>query len=122
MNKQIKSALVYSAAAVGAFVAGIESSWAADFKSTAGKVHEQFQGAADLISGGAYIGGAAFGVQAAMKLREHSENPQQTRLSKPLTFGVVSGALLALPSFLSVGTDSMGFDQKNSLSKGTLGR
>lgn len=120
MNKKIKSALVYSAATMGALVAGMESSWAKDFKDVGGKVQEQFQSAADLISGGAYLGGAAFGVQAALKLREHSENPQQTRLSKPLTMGAISGMLLALPSFLSVGTDSMGLDQKNSLSKGTL--
>lgn len=122
MNKKIKSALVYSAAVAGALFAGVESAWAGTFKDASNKVHDQFQGAADLISGGSYIAGAAFGVQAAMKLREHSENPQQTRLSKPLTFGVVSGALLALPSFLSVGTESMGFEQKNSLTKGTLGR
>ena len=81
--------------------------------------HGQLQGAADLISGGAYVGGAATGVSALLKLRNYSENPQQTRLSKPLVLMVVSGGLLALPSMLDSNASSLGL-QQSSLEKGVL--
>ena len=114
--------LGYSLAAVGLFILGSEPAMAIEFNVVAGKLDDQFKGAADLISGGSYLAGAGFGVQAALKFREHNENPQQTKLSKPLTYAMVAGALLGLPSFLSVGSDSAGLTKKNDINGSVLGQ
>lgn len=55
-----------------------------------------------IMKGVAYLAGAIFGVKAAIQLRDHTENPQQTRLSKPLTSMTVSTAGLALPGVLDM--------------------
>lgn len=118
---KIISASLHGAAAIALF-AFADSALAKTFSDVAGSINGQFQGAANLISGGSYLAGAGFGVQSALKFREHNENPNQTRLSKPLTYAAVAGALLGLPSFLTVGADSAGLQQKNSLNQSVLGQ
>lgn len=117
---KIISASLHGIGAIALFAFG-DSAMAKDFADVATNLNSQFQSAADLISGGAYLGGAGMGVQSALKFREHNENPQQVKLSKPLTYALVSGALLGLPSFLSVGADSAGLEDKNSLGSSVLG-
>jgi|SRR5476651_192022 len=126
MTKQLKSALVRAAG----FAAGMASialfadhAMAETIADVANNTTTNFQSIADVISGGAYLGGAGFGVKAAMKLREHHENPQQVKLSAPVTYGLVAGALLGLPTFLTVGGDStLGTGgAKNTLQKNVLG-
>ncbi len=63
-------------------------------------------GVNNLITGGAYLLGVAFGVKAALKLKEHNESEGRTKLSTPLTLGVVSALLLALPTFLKSGVET----------------
>lgn len=63
-------------------------------------------GVNNLITGGAYLMGVAFGVKAALKLKEHNESEGRTKLSTPLTLGVVSALLLALPTFLKSGVET----------------
>lgn len=123
VKKNVLTALGYAAGAIGMFVLGMDSAFAMDFKQVAGNLQGQFQGGADLISGGSYLVGAGLGVQAALKFKEHNDNAQQVKMSKPLTYAVVSGCLLALPSFLTVGGDStFGDGQSNSgICKGNLG-
>lgn len=123
IKKNIIAACGYAASALGMFALGMDSALALDFNNVATTLNGQFQGAADLISGGAYLVGAGLGVQAALKFKEHNENPQQVKLSKPLTYAMVAGCLLALPSFLTVGGDST-FGEgsaKNGLCSGVLG-
>ncbi len=117
---KIISASLHGIGALALFAFG-DSALAKDFGDIAANINGQFQGAADLISGGAYLGGAGMGVQSALKFKEHNENPNQTKLSKPLTYAAVAGALLGLPSFLSVGADSAGLTEKNSLGSSVLG-
>ena len=125
MTKQLKSAL----ARVAGFAAGFASlalfadhAMAITIADVGTNTTANYQSIADVISGGAYLGGAGFGVKAAMKLRDHHENPQQTKLSAPITYGLVAGALLGLPTFLTVGGDStLGQNgTKNSLQKNVL--
>lgn len=71
-----------------------------------GIVNNTLSGANNLITGGAYLLGVAFGVKAALKLKEHNESEGRTKLSTPLTLGVVSAMLLALPSFLKTGVET----------------
>ncbi len=119
MNKTSKKILGYTLGAVGALLIA-EPAMAAPLKAALGTMQDQFQSMADLITGGAYIGGAAFAVNGAMKLRDHSENPSQTPLKKPFILFTVATLLAALPSILTTGTDSVGFSEKNSLQKGVL--
>lgn len=122
MNKKsAMSALGYAVGSVSLFLLGTEAAHAMDFTNLAGNLNSQFQSAADLISGGSYLVGAGMGVQSALKFKEHNENPQQTKLSKPLTYAIVAGALLGLPSFLSVGSDSAGLTNKNTVNTSVLG-
>ena len=57
-----------------------------------------------------------------MGLKEHSDNPNGGKISKHFITLGVSAALLALPSTLSVGMDSGGLENRNSLDSGVLGK
>lgn len=88
--------------------------------AVAGNVKGQFGDIADMIGGASYIMGAGFGIRGALKLKEHNENPQQIKLSQPLTNLIVAGALLALPSVMSTGSGTIFGDgaSKTSISGG----
>lgn len=73
--------------------------------------HNGLSGVALLMGGISYLGGALFGVKSAIQLRDHTENPQQTRLSKPLTSATVSTSLLALPGFYQMIENTFGLVQ-----------
>lgn len=60
-----------------------------------------------LLSGFAYLAGAFFGVRGAVQLRDHSEHPGQTRLSKPLFSVGASTSLLALPGVFGMLSESV---------------
>ena len=95
-------------AAIGAMLGDYSAMQAAvDAKGVADQVKGNFGAIADLMGGGAYLAGAGFGIQAALKFKAHNENPQQVKLSQPLTYAVVAGALLSLPTFLTTGADTM---------------
>ncbi len=101
--KKVLKAFVGLAAIGSPFMAS-----AVDVAGLATTAEGQLDSVADLISSGAYIIGAATGVMSLLKFKEHNENPQQSKISKPITLLAVSGGLLALPSFLTVGQDSLG--------------
>lgn len=112
-NKKIhkKSTCAYALAALGFCAIGFALgdspalALAVDLKTVADQIRSNFQGIADLMSGGSYLAGAAFGIQAALKFKAHNENPQQVKLSQPITYALVAGALLSLPTYLTVGSD-----------------
>lgn len=110
-HRQQKTALAYGLAALGCSAIGFALgdspalAMAVDIKDVANQIRSNFQGVADLMSGGAYLAGAAFGIQSALKFKTHNENPQQVKLSQPMTYALVAGALLSLPTFLTIGTD-----------------
>ncbi len=72
-------------------------------------VNDSDAGLRNLLTGFAYLAGAMFGVRSAVLLRDHTENPGNVRLSKPLMAGTVSTALLALPGVYSMLAESVGF-------------
>jgi hypothetical protein len=78
-----------------------------DAASVANNIRGNFASIADLLGGGSYLAGAAMGIQSALKFKAHNENPQQVKLSQPMTYAAVAGALLALPTFLTTGSDTM---------------
>lgn len=123
IKKNTLKGLGFAASSLGMLFLGMDSASAATFSDVAINLGKQFQGGADLISGGSYLVGAGLGVQAALKFKEHNDNAQQVKMSKPLTYAIVSGCLLALPSFLTVGGDStFGDDSSTSgICSGNLG-
>jgi len=62
----------------------------------------------DLLEAVAAIAGIVFGLKALVQLKEHSDAPHQHKLSKPITSMVVSGCLLALPTFIIAMGDTFG--------------
>lgn len=80
---------------------------AATIGDVASNVGGSFTAIADLFSGASYLAGAGLGIQSALKFKDHNTNPQQTKLSTPMTYALVAGALLALPSFIGTATDTM---------------
>lgn len=86
-----------------------EMAWAAIDSMGSAADHitkDQLPAVAGIFGGLMYLAGSIFGVKAALQLRDNTENPQQTRLSKPLTSMAVSGSLLALPGFMEMFSDT----------------
>ncbi len=54
-----------------------------------------------LVTGFAYLAGVVFAFKAALYFKDHTNNPTQVKLSKPITAMVIASCLLSLPSFLS---------------------
>lgn len=113
-------AVALGALSVAAFIFP-EMAFAAELKTSMQKISSQGQAVADVLSGGAYLAGIGTGIKSGLLFKDHNENPNNTKLSKPITYALVTGMLLALPSFLTVGADSAGLENKNSLSGGVLG-
>ncbi len=59
----------------------------------------------------AYIGGIVFGMKCAFTLKEVNESKGQVKLSKALFYFVCAGLLIALPTFITTGIDSLGYNQ-----------
>lgn len=105
--KKYTPALSYLASGLALFVLGTEPAWAIDVGGVMRNLTSNAQPVADGISMGSYIVGAASVFQSFMKFKEHQENPQQVKLKSPLTYLAVGGGLIALPSSITVGADSM---------------
>ena len=105
-NRISLQAVAYAAGAV-AVCAFPGLADAATIGKVAGNVSTSFGALADLIVAGSYLGGAGLGIQAALKFKAHNENPQQVKLSAPIVYSLVAACLLALPSFIQTGTDSL---------------
>ena len=61
----------------------------------------------DMILDGMFIAGIASAGMAAFKFKEHSENPQNTKLSKPLIYLLASGLLVGLPAIVNLTSESV---------------
>lgn len=71
--------------------------------SVACNATESFDNIFSLVSGLSYLTGALFAIRAAMHFKDHTDNPQQVKLSKPFTTLLVSALLLTLPSAVDAG-------------------
>lgn len=76
----------------------------------ASNMAQSMQGLSDLVEVLAYIGGIAFAIKGAISFKEYNdlndlndlnETQEAMPLIKPLTMMIVSGMLLAMPTFLS---------------------
>ena len=57
-------------------------------------------GMVDLLSFMAYLIGITMGMNGALKLKAHNENPDRVPISQPLTMMMISAMMISLPSFL----------------------
>lgn len=60
-----------------------------------------------LVTKGMFLAGIASGGMAALKFKEHSDNPQQVKLSKPLIYLLASGMLVGLPAMLDMSATTL---------------
>ncbi len=63
----------------------------------------------DFIGALSYICGIALGIKGILKLKEHNESKGQVKLVIPIVLVISSAMLLALPSVVSIGTQTLGF-------------
>ena len=61
-----------------------------------------------------FVGGLVTGGMSALKFKEHNENPNQTKLSKPITYLLVSAALIGIPTYLGTMTNTLNGDGHQS--------
>lgn len=89
-------------AAIALFVLGCGSALA---EESIGTVADHVVGSGtftsllDLFTGFCYLTGTVFGIKSTLQLRDHTNNPQQSKLSKPIVSMGIMGTLLALPTF-----------------------
>ena len=60
----------------------------------------------NLLSAGAYIGGAVLGISGALRLKNHAENPTQEKMAPGLARLIAGGAIAAAPAILNTLTQS----------------
>ena len=107
MKKNLLKVVGYSFASAACLLVATEPALAVGFNDVASNVKEQFSGVLDVMSGLAYIGGVGFGIKSAMKLKEYNEQQGKVPLSTPIMLALVAAILIALPTFLSKGQESV---------------
>lgn len=80
-------------------------------------ITEGLKSVVQVISIFSYLAGLAFGIKAALKLKEHNESKGQVPLSQPVTTAIVAAFLIALPSLLTVAAETMFGSDANLLNK-----
>jgi hypothetical protein len=101
-DKFLKNVFQWGALTAIAVLAMPEFSWA----QTINEVITDFQGSEmnafpNLLSAGAYIGGAVLGVSGALKLKAHAEAPASEKMAPGIARLVAGGAIAAAPAILN---------------------
>ena len=96
--------LIPSILPVGAALAQVT-----DIGDVASGLQAQAGDIADLIGAAAFILGICLGIAGLLKFRQYSQNPNDpsARLSTAFTLVFVGAALVAIPTTLGVGVDSL---------------
>ncbi|MBA0218806.1 hypothetical protein H4F33_13945 [Pectobacterium brasiliense] len=71
------------------------------------RLTDQLTNISKLAVGVMFVGGLVTGGMSALKFKEHNENPNQTKLSKPITYLLVSAALIGIPTYLGTMTNTL---------------
>jgi hypothetical protein len=106
MNKGLKN-IAYLGMLSALMLVAIDPAMAQGLDRITNPVKAQLPAVADVLSIIAYIAGVGFGIKAALKLKESNESKGQVPLSQPITLAIVAGVLLALPTMLSVASESV---------------
>ena len=111
--------------AVGVLLGDHATILGVDAAGISNTVRNNFGAIADLLGGGSYLAGAGFGIQSALKFKAHADDNRQNNIVKPIAYAGVAGALLALPTFLTTGSDTLfgqGSGDATSIDGNGLGR
>lgn len=65
----------------------------------------------NLLTGIAYLAGVVFGIRTAILLKDHTDNPGQVRLSRPVTAMVACTLFMGLPSTVTTLVSTFKMDQ-----------
>lgn len=60
-----------------------------------------------MVGGAGYLGGIAFGAAAALKFKQHRDNPTQVSIGFPLVYLTIAVGLVYMPSLLSEGRNTL---------------
>ena len=110
-NKSVVFTLALAAASSLVFT-GIAD--AETVSGVAGRLTDQLTNISKLAVGVMFVGGLVTGGMSALKFKEHNENPNQTKLSKPITYLLVSAALIGIPTYLGTMTNTLNGDGHKS--------
>lgn len=119
MNKKIVKLAGLMTATVSA-LAFTDIAMARDAADVASGLFGQLSDMGDLVTGSMFLAGLGVGGLSALKFKEHNEDPRQTKLSKPVTYALVSAALIGLPTYLQTATSTLNGDggSNNSFDSG----
>ena len=113
MNLSIKKAVLATATIAGSVLLA-QTAGAETVSEVAGRLTEQLTNISKLAVGVMFVGGLVTGGMSALKFKEHNENPNQTKLSKPITYLLVSAALIGIPTYLGTMTNTLNGDGHKS--------
>ena len=113
MNLSIKKAVLATATIAGRVLLA-QTAGAETVSEVAGRLTEQLTNISKLAVGVMFVGGLVTGGMSALKFKEHNENPNQTKLSKPITYLLVSAALIGIPTYLGTMTNTLNGDGHKS--------
>mgnify|MGYP006430585113 CR=1 FL=1 len=85
-----------------------------DFSQIANNIITSITSLPALISGLAYLGGTLFGVLGILKIKDHVENPSQTKLKDGAIQLAAGGGLFALPIVFEAMFSTIGEGQTTS--------
>ena len=111
--------------AVGVLLGDHATVLGVDAAGISNTIRNNFGAVADLLGGGSYLAGAGFGIQSALKFKAHADDGRQNKVTPAIAYAGVAGALLALPTFLTTGSDTLfgqGASDKTSIDGNGLGR
>jgi hypothetical protein len=107
--------LKVSAVAVLAIMSGVDSAYAQDadadgvtFSTLSDNVTQSISGLPGLLAGVSYMIGILLGVLGILKIKDHVENPTQTKLQDGAIRLVAGGGLFALPIVFEAMQGSIG--------------
>lgn len=78
-----------------------------DFGDVANNLSGQLGAFGKLALGAMFLAGIGVAAGAAFKFKAHSENAQQVPLKVPLFWTIVAAILIAIPTFLAVGQNTL---------------
>ena len=106
--------IVLATATIAGSVLLAQTAGAETVSEVAGRLTEQLTNISKLAVGVMFVGGLVTGGMSALKFKEHNENPNQTKLSKPITYLLVSAALIGIPTYLGTMTNTLNGDGHKS--------
>ena len=109
LNKIVLTTVAITGSVLLAQTAGAET-----VSEVAARLTDQLTNISKLAVGVMFVGGLVTGGMSALKFKEHNENPNQTKLSKPVTYLLVSAALIGIPTYLGTMTNTLNGDGHQS--------